>query len=97
MLHPISKTDIPLYSLKDLHAIYKDEYDNYADLYIDLEKLGFEVAYIDDSQKLYLRKKVEMAAAESRRSQFTSKSETTSTSDRGSKRNRSYGIEVKRK
>ena len=53
MLHPISKTDIPLYSLKDLHAIYKDEYDNYADLYIDLEKLGFEVAYIDDSQKLY--------------------------------------------
>lgn len=97
MLHPISKTDIPLYSLKDLHAIYKDEYDNYADLYIDLGKLGFEVAYIDDSQKLYLRKKVEMAAAESRRSQFTSKSETTSTSDRGSKRNRSYGIEVKRK
>src|SRR5699024_3387296 len=62
MLHELTSSLPTLYSLKDIHALYKDEYETYAELYHDLSELGFELAYIDDSQKHYYAKKVEMVA-----------------------------------
>lgn len=45
-----------LYTLKDIHQLFKDEYDNYGDLLKDVEDLGFQLAYVSDNQTLlYVR------------------------------------------
>lgn len=95
MLHEIVSNLPSLYSLKDIHAIYKDEYETYADLYIDLASLGFELAYIDDSQKHYYAKKVEMVARRSGEPSHSNASDgDTSRSSSYKKPKKSYGIDL---
>lgn len=93
MLHEIASSLPTLYSLKDIHAIYKDEYDTYAELYHDLDTLGFELAYIDDSQKMYFAKKVEMVARRNVEPSHSKASDGTSRSS-SYKPKKSYGIEL---
>lgn len=93
MLHEIASSLPTLYSLKDIHALYKDEYETYAELYHDLSDLGFELAYIDDTQKHYYAKKVEMAARRSAEPSHSKASDNTS-SVSSYRPKKSYGIEL---
>lgn len=94
MLHAIVSSLPPLYSLKDIHAIYKDDYGDYAEIYHDLSALGFELAYIDDTQKHYYAKKVEMAARRSAEPSHSKASDDTSSVSSYKKPKKSYGIEL---
>ena len=94
MLHEIASSLPTLYSLKDIHAIYKDEYETYAEIYHDLDTLGFELAYIDDSQKMYFAKKVEMVARRNVEPSHSKASDDNSSLSSYKKPKKSYGIDL---